>query len=247
MRRLLRDSLALAGFVVGMAGLVDMLLARLARAGLYDPTIRMSTEVDAPIETVWEVVADVGRQPEWMAEMSDLRMLTDPPLGVGSRGEATVTVAGISTTDPVTVSVFQPPRRYGIVHEGRISGDGLIALAARAVGGPTIVEWEERLFPPVFPYVGAAVMRPVLRRIFQGDLERLGTMVAAERARLAREAEAAAVATEAAAEPVAAAGAAEAAAEPDAAGAAAPEAAGATRKRRRKPAGSADAADTAQA
>jgi hypothetical protein len=245
-KRLLRDGLALAGFVVGMTGLAEMLLARLARAGLFDPTIRMSMEVDAPIETVWEVVADVDRQPEWMAEMSDLRMLTDPPLGVGSRGEATVTVAGISTTDPVTVSVFQPPRRYGIVHEGRISGDGLIALAARAVGGPTIVEWEERLFPPVFPYVGAAVMRPVLRRIFQGDLERLGTMVAAERARLAREAEAAAVATEAAAEPVAAAGA-EAAAEPDATGAAAPEAAGATRKRRRKPAGSADAADTAQA
>jgi hypothetical protein len=182
-KRLLRDGLALAGFVVGMTGSLDKLLAWLARAGLYDPTIRMSAEVDAPIETVWDVVADVGRQPEWMAEMSDLRMLTDPPLGVGSRGEATVTIAGISTTDPVTVSLFQPPRRYGIVHEGRISGDGLIALASRAVGGPTIVEWEERLFPPVFPYVGAAVMRPVLRRIFQGDLDRLATMVAAERAR----------------------------------------------------------------
>jgi len=234
---------------VGMTGLADLLLARLARAGLYDPTIRMSMEVDAPIETVWEVVADVGRQPEWMAEMSDLRMMTDPPLGVGSRGEATVTVAGISTTDPVTVSVFQPPRRYGIVHEGRISGDGLIALAARAVGGPTIVEWEERLFPPVFPYVGAAVMRPVLRRIFQGDLERLATMVAAERARLAREAEVAgatAGAVAAVSEAVAAAG---AAAGPVAAGAAAGATmeAPASRRRRRKTAGSADAADAAQA
>ena len=181
MRRLVRDALALAGFVVGMAGLLDLVLARLARAGMYDPTIRVSAEVEAPIEAVWDVVADVDGQPEWMTEMSDLRMLTDPPLGVGSRGEATVTVAGISTTDPVTISVFEPPRRFGILHEGRIRGDGLIALASRAAGGPTIVEWEERLFPPVFPYVGAAVMRPVLRRIFRGDLVRLAALVAARR------------------------------------------------------------------
>jgi hypothetical protein len=249
-KRLLRDGLALAGFVVGMTGSLDKLLAWLARAGLYDPTIRMSAEVDAPIETVWDVVADVGRQPEWMAEMSDLRMLTDPPLGVGSRGEATVTIAGISTTDPVTVSLFQPPRRYGIVHEGRISGDGLIALASRAVGGPTIVEWEERLFPPVFPYVGAAVMRPVLRRIFQGDLDRLAAMVAAERARHAREAQAAgataATADGAAAEATAGATAGTPAADAATAGATS-TAAAAPRKRRPKAAGSADAADAAQA
>jgi hypothetical protein len=239
-KRLLRDGLALAGFVVGMAGLADLLLARLARAGLFDPTIRMSAELDAPIETVWDVVADVGRQPEWMAEMSDLRMLTEPPLGVGSRGEATVTIAGISTTDPVTVSVFEPPRRYGIVHEGRIAGDGLIALAARAVGGPTIVEWEERLFPPVFPYVGAAVMRPVLRRIFQGDLERLAMMVAAERAAHSRRPE-----PDATPEPKQERTTAAQAREPAAEAVVAPQAP--RQKRRRKTAGSADAADAVQA
>ena len=178
MRRLVRDALALAGFVVGMAGLADLLLARLARSGVCDPTIRVSREIDAPIEAVWAVVSDIDRQPEWMAEMSDLRMSAEPPLGVGSRGKATVTVAGISTTDPVTISEFEPPRRFGVRHEGRISGDGLIALAARAVGGPTIVEWEERLVPPVFPHLGAAFMRPVLRRVFDADLERLADLVA---------------------------------------------------------------------
>jgi uncharacterized protein YndB with AHSA1/START domain len=242
MRRLVRDALALAGFVVGMTGLADLILARLARAGAYDPTIRMSTEVDAPIEVVWEVVADVDRQPEWMEEMSELRMLTDPPLGVGSRGEATVTIAGFSTTDPVTVTEFAPPRRYAIAHEGRIRGDGLIALVSRAAGGPTIVAWEERLFPPVFPYVGGAVMRPVLRRIFQGDLERLAAMVAAERARAGRE--------PAAAEPSAAEGAAAplvAEAPPVAKSAVAEEAppAPAPRKRRRDRAASTAAADGA--
>jgi hypothetical protein len=176
-KRLIRDALALAGFVVGMAGLADLILARLARAGLFDPAIVVSAEVDAPIEVVWAVAADVERQPEWMAEMSDLRMETPPPLGVGSRGSATVSVAGFSTTDPVTVTEFEPPRRFGVRHEGRIHGDGLISLAAKAAVGPTIVEWRERLLPPVFPYLGAIVMRPVLRRVFRDDLERLAAMV----------------------------------------------------------------------
>ena len=177
MRRLIRDALALAGFLVGMAGLADLILARLVREGILDPSIHVGTEIDAPIEAVWAIAADVERQPEWMAEMSDLRMETPEPLGVGSRGSATVTVAGLSTTDPVTVTVFEPPRRFGVRHEGRIHGEGLISLAAKAVQGPTIVEWQERLLPPVFPYLGAVVMRPVLRRVFRDDLERLAAMV----------------------------------------------------------------------
>jgi hypothetical protein len=98
------------------------------------------------------------------------------------------------------------------------------------VGGPTIVEWEERLLPPVFPYVGAAIMRPVLRRVFQGDLERLATMVAVERAARARDGAAGS------ANPAAARAPEPASAESDAApGAApAPEAQPAPRKRRRK-------------
>ena len=182
MRRPIRNALALAGFVVGMAGLADLILARLAREGMVDPSIHVGTEVDAPIDAVWAVAADVERQPEWMTEMSDLRMETPGPVRVGSRGSATVTVAGISTTDPVTVTVFEPPRRFGVSHEGRIRGDGMISLAARSAGGPTIVEWQERLLPPVFPYLGAFLMRPFLRRVFRDDLERLAAMVEDEEA-----------------------------------------------------------------
>ncbi len=186
MRRLIRDSLALAGSVVGMTGLADLLLARLARSGRFDPATRTSIVVDAPIDAVWARAADVERQPEWMAEMSDLRVLTDPPLGVGSRGRATVTVCCLSVTDTVTITAFEPPRRFAVRHEGRVVGDGLIALAVRAAGGSTIVEWEERLLPPLFPYLGAAVMRPVLRRVFSRDLERLAALVEGEAGHHAR-------------------------------------------------------------
>ena len=65
--------------------------------------------IDAPIERVWAVVADIEGQPRWMHDMKSVRMLTTGPIGVGTRGEATVRILGMSVTDPVTVTEFEPP------------------------------------------------------------------------------------------------------------------------------------------
>jgi uncharacterized protein YndB with AHSA1/START domain len=179
--RLIRDTLALGGFVVGGAGLADLLLARLARDERGpDPVIRSTVEITAPIERVWEVLADIERQPTWMHEMKEVRLHTPPPTGVGTRGEATVRILGIGVTDPVEVEVHEPPRRFGIRHEGRFGGAGLLTLTPRPGGRSTIVHWEERLIPPVFPPLGAVIQKPILSRIFQGDLERLRAIVEEE-------------------------------------------------------------------
>ena len=72
---------------------------------------------------------------------------------------------------------FEPPTRYAIVHLGPFSGDGLITLEAGAEGTTTIVRWEERLAPPLLPELGAMIAGPMLRPIFQADLERLKRLV----------------------------------------------------------------------
>jgi uncharacterized protein YndB with AHSA1/START domain len=165
-----------AGIVVAGAVAVDRWLA--ARRGARPPEpIRMLVVVDAPIEATWRVVADIGLQPTWMEEMKEVHVTTPGPTGVGTRGVATVRIAGISVSDPVEVTEFVPPGRYAIRHTGLFTGSGVITLEPGADGRTTIVRWDETLIPPFLPELGALVQAPVLRGIFQADLHRLARLV----------------------------------------------------------------------
>jgi uncharacterized membrane protein len=146
------------------------------------PPIRSRIEIDAPIGEVWDRLADIERQPEWMTEMKSVRLTTPGPVGVGTRGEATVRILGIAVNDPVEVVEFAPPHRFAIRHDGRFSGHGLITLDTLDGGRRTRVEWAETLIPPILPNLGSMVQAPILGRIFQADLERLKVLIENDRA-----------------------------------------------------------------
>ncbi|CAN5585250.1 hypothetical protein BH20CHL7_BH20CHL7_19230 [soil metagenome] len=166
--------LVLSGLVVGW--IADQWLRR--RAGGAPPAPFSSLVViDAPIQRVWLELADIEGQPRWMREMKAVRLLTAPPVGVGTRGEATVRIFGLSTTDPVEITEFQPPRRFAIRHEGAFTGGGVITLEPGADGTTTIVRWEETLIAPALPYAWAVAAAPIMGAIFQADLRHLRDLV----------------------------------------------------------------------
>lgn len=169
---MLRRIGVLAMLAVAGAWLVDRLLAG-RRGGAPIPPLEMLAVVDAPIDAVWTVIADVPRQLEWMHDMKSVRIDTPGPIGIGTRAEATVRILGIPVTDPVEIVEFDPPQRYAIRHLGMFEGDGLFTLEPGADGTTTIVRWTERLEPPVLPDLGSIVQAPILRAIFQADLERM--------------------------------------------------------------------------
>jgi uncharacterized membrane protein len=166
--------LALVGAAIGYA--LDRILSNHSGGADPDP-IESMIVIDAPIERVWAVVADIEGQPRWMHEMKAVRILTPGPVVVGTEGVADVRILGISVTDPVRITEFEPPHRFAISHEGAFKGRGLIALESGADGTTTIVRWVERLIPPLLPHVGALVMSPTLGSIFQADLVRLKELV----------------------------------------------------------------------
>lgn len=151
----------------------------MAAHGRAPAPVRTFVVIDAPIERVWAEVADIEGQPRWMHDMKEVRVVTPGPTGVGTRGEATVRIFGVGARDPVTITEFEPPRRFAVRHEGRFSGTGLITLEPGADGTTTVLTWEETILPPVLPRLGSLVLHPILARVFQADLGRLREIVEA--------------------------------------------------------------------
>lgn len=117
---------------LSLALIVEPRLASAVRSGsLQRPEIRMSITINAPIARVWEIAADIQRQPEWMHEMKRVEMITPGPIRVGSRGRATVRIFGISTTDDVVITQLEPPHAFGIRHEGRFTARACCCSAPR--------------------------------------------------------------------------------------------------------------------
>ena len=173
-RRLVR--LGLVGLVI--AWVVEQALRlRAGGAGSTPPPFRAHIVVDAPVARVWDALVDIEAQPRWMREMVEVRLLTPPPVAVGTRGEATVRILGITVTDPVEVVELRPPVRFAIQHEGLFTGGGVIDLESGADGTTTIVRWEETLIAPLLPHLWARASVPVMEGLFQGDLERFRSLI----------------------------------------------------------------------
>ncbi|HEX5589034.1 MAG TPA: SRPBCC family protein, partial [Candidatus Limnocylindrales bacterium] len=150
------------------------------RAGEAGPEpITTSVVVDAPIERVWAVLADIERQPEWMHDLKSVELLTPLPVGVGTRARGKVQAFGVAVEDPIEITAFSPPSHFAIRHEGLVRGSGDIRLE-RGPSGSTTVTWVEVLTPRVLPHLGAAAIALVFAPIFRRDLERLAALVESE-------------------------------------------------------------------
>ena len=176
---------ARAGALAAVGAAVSGVIAERALAATGRSPIRpidIAVEIAAPLEEVWAVTSDIPRQPEWMREMKSVRIVTPGPVREGTEAEATVRIFGIAVVDPVVVSEWAPPHRFGIRHAGLFTGGGRLTLregipAAPGIPPTTQIRWREVLVPPLLPHVGAIVQWPILRWIFQDDLYRLRDLI----------------------------------------------------------------------
>lgn len=167
---------ALIGGALGWV--VDRVLAARRGARPANP-IRSMVVIDAPIERVWDTLADIEGQPRWMLDLKSVRILTPGRVGVGTRAEGEIRIFGIGALDPITITAFEPPRRFAIRHDGRFEGEGVMGLEPGADGSTTIVRWDETIVPPYLPHLGGVVLGHILGRIFQDDLHNLRALVEA--------------------------------------------------------------------
>ena len=129
--------------------------------------------IDAPQQDVWAALADLGSHDRWMRDAESIVFVTDQTSGVGTRMQVKTVVGPLRTVDEMEVVGWVEGESISVVHQGLITGRGV--LAATADGDRTEVTWEEEL---TFPwYLGGAITawlaKPVLGSIWRGNLRRL--------------------------------------------------------------------------
>jgi hypothetical protein len=142
--------------------------------------IRVRAVIDAPPAVVWAELADIASHVTWMADAVEIRFTGDRREGVGTSFECVTRVGPLRTVDRMAVTSWVGDREIGVRHEGLVTGDGRFTLEQASRGRPdrgeqTVVAWSERLRFPW--YVGgpvtALLAKPVLHRVWRGNLRRL--------------------------------------------------------------------------
>lgn len=135
--------------------------------------IVVSVDIGASLAVVWEAVSDLKGHERWMGDVESIGFGGNVTSGPGAVMEVATRVGPIRLTDRMTVTVWEPPHRIGVEHQGLVTGTGRFEMAA--IAGSTRLTWSEELrFPP---YLGgplaAFIVRPLLAAIWRRSLARL--------------------------------------------------------------------------
>lgn len=141
--------------------------------------IEMSIKIEAPPSRVWEYLVDWENLDRWMQEGKRFRVTSHLTQGVGVTAEATISFAGITTTDLIQVTRWQPPELLEIQHLGWVRGRGLMKCMPAPWG--TFLYWKETLEPPIgiLGAAGLLLFKPLMFKTFQEDLRILRELVEA--------------------------------------------------------------------
>lgn len=77
--------------------------------------IACSEHINAPVEKVFAVAADPHHAADVISAITKMEVLTDGPVGVGTRFRETRIMFGKEATEEMEFSVFDPPRSYTLV------------------------------------------------------------------------------------------------------------------------------------
>jgi hypothetical protein len=135
---------------------------------------RVATFMHASPDRVWQLLADWEGSAAWMVDATSVAVLGEQREGVGTQVRAITRIAGISLTDVMTVTAWEPGRRLAVFHDGRpIHGPAWFALTPHE--GGTRFEWVEDLIPPLgrLGEIGGRVLRAPIEAVLRKSMLKL--------------------------------------------------------------------------
>jgi len=140
--------------------------------------------IAAPRDLVWDVLADLDHQGDWMVDVRRLEIVSEHRRGAGTVLHVTSELFGLPLLrDVMEVTHWEPPVRMDVAHRGQFHGTGSFQLDAVANG--TIFVWIEEVAPPlgrIGEAVFALAVRPHLTRVFRRSMANVARLAMARAA-----------------------------------------------------------------
>jgi uncharacterized membrane protein len=76
--------------------------------------LTLKRTVDAPVTSVFQVYADFGNVAARVDGIQKIEMLTDDPVGIGSRFRETRMMFGRESTEEMEITEFEPNKKYTV-------------------------------------------------------------------------------------------------------------------------------------
>jgi carbon monoxide dehydrogenase subunit G len=127
--------------------------------------ITVKKHVEAPPEKVFEVASDFAKAPEHIRGIAKVEMLTDGPVGAGTRFRETRIMFKREATEEMEVTAFDPPRSYALGCENHGCKYHSV-LTFTPNGDGTDVEMTFEATPlTVFAKVMSVAMSPMIKKV----------------------------------------------------------------------------------
>lgn len=141
------------------------------------PTVSCTRRIDAPASLVFEVFTDLENAAERVRGINSLEVLTDGPVGKGTRFRETRTMFGKQATETMEIVAFDPPHSYSVA-AASCGAQYLSTLTFRPDGSATVVEMTFGATPQTFmarlmTFILGGLMLKACRKMIQQDLDDL--------------------------------------------------------------------------
>lgn len=142
-------------------------------------SIRVSVDIAAPVQKVWDVVEPVERHIDWMADAVAIRFQTEQTRGTGTTFFCDTKVGPIKLVDVMTITAWEPGKVMGVKHTGVVTGTGEFTLEAIDEVNTRFTWTESLTFPwwlggPIGAFVGGQI---VMKAIWRRNLRELKKLV----------------------------------------------------------------------
>jgi carbon monoxide dehydrogenase subunit G len=151
------------------------------KLGHKSMSIRVSIDIAAPVQKVWDIVEPVERHVDWMADAVAIRFQTEQTRGTGTTFFCDTKVGPITLVDVMTITAWEPGKVMGVKHTGVVTGTGEFTLEAIDEANTRFTWTESLTFPwwlggPLGALIGGQV---VMKAIWRRNLRKLKKLVEA--------------------------------------------------------------------